>query len=110
MASERRDTMTATCEGKLRAVDTVDSPGTWTGRKDSGVIFTTVTGLPLNDRLERNERERPSGSGLQFPEDETGGSERASGGPKERDMKRKQVVRRWKKRQKGMEIPENTQK
>lgn len=67
------------------------------GRKESGVIFTTVTGLPLNERLERNERERPSGSGLQCSKDETAGSERASGGPKERDMKRKQEEGRWKK-------------
>lgn len=47
------------------------------GRKESGVIFTTVTGVPPNERLERSERERPSGSGLQRSKDETVGSERA---------------------------------
>lgn len=41
------------------------------GRKDSGVIFTTVTELLPNDRLERSERERPSGNGLQRSRDET---------------------------------------
>lgn len=40
------------------------------GRKESGVIFTTVTEVPLNERLERSERERPSGSGLQRSKDE----------------------------------------
>lgn len=79
------------------------------GRKESGVIFTTVTELPPNERLERNERERPSGSGLLRSKDETAGSERAGRGPKEGDVKRNN--RRGKqKRQKGMEIPENIQK
>ena len=47
------------------------------GRKERGVIFTTVTELPPNERLERSERERPSGSGLLCSKDETAGSERA---------------------------------
>lgn len=55
------------------------------GRKESGVIFTTVTELPLKERLDRSERERPSGSsGLQRSKDETAGSERACRGPKEK--------------------------
>lgn len=41
------------------------------GRKDSGVIFTTVTELPPKERVERSERERPSGSGLQRSSEET---------------------------------------
>lgn len=45
-------------------------------RKESGVIFTTVTELPPNGRLERSERERPSGSGLERSKDETACSER----------------------------------
>lgn len=61
------------------------------GRKETGVIFTTGTELPVNERLERNERERPSGSGLLRSKDETAGSnrEKASRGPEEGDMKRK---------------------
>lgn len=46
------------------------------GRKDSGVIFTTVTELPPKERLERSDRERPSGSGLQRSKDETASSDR----------------------------------
>lgn len=46
------------------------------GRKESGVIFTTVTELPPNGRLDRSERERPSGSGLERSKDETACSER----------------------------------
>lgn len=55
------------------------------GRKESGVIFTTVTELPPNGRLERSERERPSGSGLERSKDETACSEREreGRGPKE---------------------------
>lgn len=53
------------------------------GRKESGVIFTTVTELPPNGRLERRERDRPSGSGLERSKDETAGSERAGRGPKD---------------------------
>lgn len=53
------------------------------GRKESGVIFTTVTELPPKGRLERSERDRPSGSGLERSKDETAGSERAGRGPKE---------------------------
>lgn len=45
------------------------------GRKDSGVIFTTVTELVGNGRLERSERDRPSGSGLERSREETEGSE-----------------------------------
>ena len=41
------------------------------GMKDSGVIFTTVTDPPPNERVERSERERPSGRGLQRSDDET---------------------------------------
>lgn len=41
------------------------------GRKDSGVIFTTATELPPNERLERSERDRPSGNGLERSKDET---------------------------------------
>lgn len=41
------------------------------GRKDSGVIFTTVTELLPNGRLERSERDRPSGSGLERSREET---------------------------------------
>lgn len=62
------------------------------GRKESGVIFTTVTELPPNERLERSERERPSWSGLQRSKDETAGSERvqaeASGRREEKNKKR----------------------
>lgn len=43
------------------------------GRKESGVIFTTVTELPPNERLERSERDRPSGTGLDRSKDETAG-------------------------------------
>lgn len=46
------------------------------GRKDRGVIFTTVTVLPPNEQLERSERERPSGSGLQRSIDETAGTKK----------------------------------
>lgn len=60
------------------------------GRKESGVIFTTVTELPPKERLERSERERPSGSGLERSKDETAGSEKARRCPKEGDVKRKQ--------------------
>lgn len=48
------------------------------GRKDTGVIFTTGTELPPNERMERSERERPSGSGLLRSRDDTVGSERES--------------------------------
>ena len=41
------------------------------GMKDSGVIFTTVTDPPPNERVERSERDRPSGRGLQRSDDET---------------------------------------
>lgn len=75
------------------------------GRKESGVIFTTVTELPPNERVERSERERPSGSGLERSRDETAVSERAGRGPKEGENKSQ---RRKKKRQQGMEIPEKT--
>lgn len=54
------------------------------GRKESGVIFTTVTELPPDGRLERSERERPSDSGLERSKDETAGSEREGRGPAER--------------------------
>lgn len=80
------------------------------GRKESGVIFTTVTEVPPNERLERSERERPSGSGLQRSKDETAGSEREGRGPKEGDEKKKTKGGEGKKDEKGMEIPENTQK
>lgn len=59
------------------------------GRKERGVIFTTVTELPPNPRLERSERERPSGTGLERSNDETAGSKRAGRGPNEGDVKRK---------------------
>ncbi|TNN80031.1 hypothetical protein EYF80_009680 [Liparis tanakae] len=58
------------------------------GRKESGVIFTTVTELPPKERLDRSERDRPSGSGLQRSRDETAGSERASRGPEEKHTSR----------------------
>lgn len=45
------------------------------GRKDSGDIFTTVTELLPNGRLERSERDRPSGSGLERSREETEGPE-----------------------------------
>lgn len=84
------------------------------GRKERGVIFTTVTELPPNERLERSERDRPSGSGLDRSKDETAGSERASRRPKEREWYEKKSKRRRgrekKKTKKGMEIPKNTQK
>lgn len=54
------------------------------GRNESGVIFTTVTEIPPNERLDRSERERPSGSGLERSKEETAGSERACRGPKEK--------------------------
>lgn len=59
------------------------------GRKDSGVIFTTVTELPPNERLERNERDRPSGNGLLRSSDETAGMERERTGkdPKEEETR-----------------------
>lgn len=80
------------------------------GRKESGVIFTTVTELPPKERLERSERERPSGSGLERSNDETAGSERAGRGPKEgvRGEKKKRGEGE-KDKEKGMETPENTQ-
>lgn len=59
------------------------------GRKESGVIFTTVTELPPNERLERSERERPSGSGLERSKDETAGSERESRYPIEGNVRSK---------------------
>lgn len=59
------------------------------GRKESGVILTTVTELPPNERVERSERERPSGSGLERSKDETASSERAGRGRKEGEMKGK---------------------
>lgn len=60
------------------------------GRKESGVIFTTVTELPPKERLERSERERPSGSGLERSKDDTAGSKRAGRGPKGGDMKKRE--------------------
>lgn len=48
------------------------------GRKERGVIFTTVTELPPYGRLERKERERPSGSGLERSKDETADAEKKS--------------------------------
>lgn len=78
------------------------------GRKESGVIFTTMTEVPPNERVERSERERPSGSGLLRSKDDTAGSKRAGRGPKEGDVKRNNR-RRKQKRQRGMEIPENIQ-
>lgn len=51
------------------------------GRKDSGVIFTTVTELLPNGRLERIERDRPSGSGLERSREEPEGSESTRGVP-----------------------------
>lgn len=54
------------------------------GRKESGVIFTTGTELPPNERLERSERERPSGSGLERSKDETAGTESAGRGPEDK--------------------------
>lgn len=60
------------------------------GRKERGVIFTTVTELPPYGRLERKERERPSGSGLERSKDETADVEKKSKGPKEGNMRRKQ--------------------
>lgn len=59
------------------------------GRKDRGVIFTTVTVLPPNEQLERSERERPSGSGLQRSMDETAGT-------KKKKKRRKRECRQWK--------------
>lgn len=69
------------------------------GRKETGVIFTTGTELPPNERLERSERDRPSGNGLLRSKDETAGSERererekggTGRGPEEGDMKRKRA-------------------
>lgn len=58
------------------------------GRKDRGVIFTTVTVLPPNEQLERSERERPSGSGLQRSMDETAGTKKK----KKKKKKRMQTV------------------
>lgn len=63
------------------------------GRKERGVILTTMTELPPNERLERSERERPSGSGLERSKDETADLERAGNSPKEGDVKRKQEGR-----------------
>lgn len=87
------------------------------GRKDTGVIFTTGTELPPNERVERSERERPSGSGLLRSKDETAGSqkrererERAGRGPEDGDIKRRRRGGKGEKRQQRMEIPENTQK
>lgn len=60
------------------------------GRKERGVIFTTVTELPPYGRLERKERERPSGSGLERSKDETADVEKKNKGPKEGNMRRKQ--------------------
>lgn len=58
------------------------------GRKDRGVIFTTVTVLPPNEQLERSERERPSGSGLQRSMDETAGTKKVGrGGKKKKEEK-----------------------
>lgn len=63
------------------------------GRKDRGVIFTTVTVLPPNEQLERSERERPSGSGLQRSMDETAGTKKVGrGGEKKKKKKRMQTV------------------
>lgn len=80
------------------------------GRKESGVIFTTVTELPPKERLERSERERPSGSGLDRSKDETAGSERAGRGPKEGNIKRKQKEGREKKDKREWRYQKNTQK
>lgn len=57
------------------------------GRKDRGVIFTTVTVLPPNEQLERSERERPSGSGLQRSMDETAGTKKVGRGGKKKEEK-----------------------
>ena len=59
------------------------------GRKDRGVIFTTVTGAPHgNDLVERSDRDRPSGRGLQRSEDETGGG--VVGGEKGSERKKQE--------------------
>lgn len=71
------------------------------GRKESGVIFTTVTELPPNDRLERSERERPSGSGLQRSKDETAGSERVGRSARGRHEKKTREGRGEKRQKKG---------
>lgn len=70
------------------------------GRKESGVIFTTATELLPNERVERSERERPSGSGLQRSKDETVSSDRAGRGPNQGHVKRKQEERKRKKDEK----------
>lgn len=80
------------------------------GRKDRGVILTTVTELPPDERLERSERERPSGSGLQRSKDETVGLERAGREVQRRVTSEDNKRRGGEKRQTGMEIPEHTQK
>lgn len=69
------------------------------GRKESGVIFTTVTEPPPNERLERSERERPSGSGLERSKDETTRF-RASRLRSKREKKTRGGERGGKKRQK----------
>lgn len=71
------------------------------GRKESGVIFTTVTELPPNERLERSERERPSGSGLERSREETAGSESEREEPNEGGEERRGQKRRgWRGRTK----------
>lgn len=43
------------------------------GRKESGVILTTETVLLGNGRIQRKDRERPSGSGLPLSWEAAGG-------------------------------------
>lgn len=78
------------------------------GRKESGVIFTTVTELPPKERLERSERERPSGSGLERSKDDTAGSKRAGRGPKGGGHEKKRGGRKKDKRE--WRYQKNTQK
>lgn len=67
------------------------------GRKESGVIFTTGTELLPKVRLERSERDRPSGSGLERSREETDGSASSNTWKRERNE-------RWKGKR---EIPNN---
>lgn len=69
------------------------------GRKDSGVIFTTVTELIPIGRLERSERDRPSGSGLERSRDETEGSESSN--------MEKQGMKHGEAKREGAEIQKN---
>lgn len=77
------------------------------GRKERGVIFTTVTELPPYGRLERKERERPSGSGLERSKDETADAEKKSKGPKEGNMRRKQQEEKGEEK-KNQEVVDTT--